>query len=115
MEICGGKNKHMKRDTSEFVKLVELMKTDPNDKYKTDYDPSFDETLDYNIELFSCDVHSNHVPLGVALGKMANLLNALDWHLGLGNISRGYARDMVQWAAEEMDKRFDMDYERLPR
>ena len=88
---------------------------DPNKKYRTSYEPAYDETLDYVIEAFSCDVHSNHVPLGCALTKMANLMSALDWHMELGNISRGYARDMVQWAAEEMDKRFDMVYERLPR
>jgi hypothetical protein len=47
---------------------------------------------------------------------MAVLLEALDWHLYSTNtITMEYAREKIKWAAKLMDKKFDIEYERLPQ
>lgn len=81
-----------------------------------DWHPALDQTLDEVLNDFAYDAESSHVPTGLAILKMATLMEALDWHLyAVGDITMGYAREQIKWAAELMDKKFDIEYERLPQ
>lgn len=81
-----------------------------------DWHPALDQTLDEVINDFGYDATSCHVPTGMAMLKMATLLEALDWHLyAKGDITMEYAREQIKWAADLMDKKFDIEYKRLPQ
>jgi len=81
-----------------------------------DYDPAIDESLEMVENDFGYDVTSEHVPTGMAMLKMATFLEALDWHLySTQTITMEEARQKIKWAADLMDKKFDIEYKRLPR
>ena len=81
-----------------------------------DFDPAVDTSLEHVIEDFGYDATSKFVPLGMAMLKMATLLEALDWHLyHTGQINEAQAREKIKWAADLMDKKFDIEYQRLPQ
>ncbi len=81
-----------------------------------DFNPAIDDPFEHVVDNFGYDVTSNHVPLGMAILKMATLLEAIDWHLyATGILSEKEAREKIKWAADLMDKKFDITYERLPQ
>jgi hypothetical protein len=81
-----------------------------------DYDPAIDQPLEHVIEDFGYDATSCHVPTGMAMLKFAALLEALDWHAySTGKITLEEARAKIKWAADLMDKKFDIEYRRLPQ
>lgn len=81
-----------------------------------DWHPALDRTLDEVLFDFKYSATECHVPTGIAMLKLATLLESLDWHLcSLRDISKNYAREQIKWASELMDKKFDLEYERLPR
>ena len=81
-----------------------------------DWHPALDQTLDEILYEFEGDATCSHVPTGLVMLKFANLLEALDWHIhATKTITMEYAREQIQWAAELMDKKFDIPYERLPQ
>jgi len=81
-----------------------------------DWNPAIDQTFDVVLASFEYDVTSEYVPLGVAMLKFAELLEALDWHLYVtGKITVFDAREKIKWASGLMDKKFDIDYKKLPR
>lgn len=81
-----------------------------------DYNPAIDQPLEYVIEDFGYDVTSSHVPTGMAMLKFAMLLEALDWHwYSTKSVDGKFVREKINWASELMDKKFEMEYERLPQ
>ena len=81
-----------------------------------DFNPAVDASLEHVIEDFGYDATSKFVPLGMAMIKMAYLLEALDWHLyHTGQVTETQAREKIKWAADLMDKKFDIKYQRLPQ
>lgn len=81
-----------------------------------DYNFAIDQSLQVVEDDFGYGATSEFVPTGVVMGKMADLLTALDWHLyATKTISMEHARQKIKWAAELMDKKFDLEYKRLPQ
>lgn len=81
-----------------------------------DYNPAVDAPLQHVIDDFAYDATSAFVPHGMALLKFAVLLEALDWHwYHTGQVSEEEVRAKVKWAADLMDKKFDITYQRLPQ
>lgn len=103
--ICGGKS--LKRSGTTPFQISGNLK---------DWDEALDQPLkDIEME-FEYDSTSEHVPTGVAMLRFATLLQALDWHMySTGDITSEYAREKIKWASELMDKKFDIEYKRLPQ
>lgn len=81
-----------------------------------DFNPAVDTSLEHVIEDFRYDATSKFVPIGMAILKMATLLEALDWHLHYtGQVNESQSREKIKWAAELLDKKFDLEYQRLPQ
>jgi hypothetical protein len=81
-----------------------------------DYNPAIDSPLEHVVDSFGYDATSPFVPHGMALLKFAMLLEALDWHwYHTGQVTEAEVREKVKWAAELMDKKFDITYQRLPQ
>jgi hypothetical protein len=82
----------------------------------SDYNPAIDQPLQAVEDDFGYGATSEFVPTGVVMGKMSDLLIALDWHIyATKTITLEEARQKIKWAAELMDKKFDLEYQRLPR
>lgn len=81
-----------------------------------DFREAIDFPLQHVEDSFAYDATSKFVPLGMAMIKFSLLLEALDWHLyHSGEVTETQAREKIKWAADLMDKKFDIEYERLPR
>lgn len=81
-----------------------------------DYNPALDQTLQEVIDIFESDATSAFVPTGIAILRFSELLEALDWNLyATKTITLEDAREKIRKAANLMDKKFDIEYKRLPR
>lgn len=81
-----------------------------------DWSPAVDQALDVVIADFQCDATSEFVPTGMAMLKFATLLEALDFHAyHTGQVTLEQSRETIKWAAELMDKKFEIEYKRLPQ
>ena len=81
-----------------------------------DYNEAIDRPLQEVEDDFGYDATSKFVPTGMAMLKFSTLLCALDWHLySTGHVTEQEAREKIKWAADLMDKKFDIEYERLPQ
>lgn len=80
------------------------------------YSEGIDTPLEDLLAEFEYDCTSQHVPLGIAMLRFGSILEALDWHLyATQKVSYETAREKIKWAADLMDKKFDVKYEKLPR
>lgn len=81
-----------------------------------DFNEAIDQPFEVVVSEFAADASLNEVPLGMAILRFATLLEAIDHHLYYtGEMTLAEARERIRWAANLMDKKFDLDYRKLPQ
>ena len=81
-----------------------------------DFSHAADQPFERVCDVFAAEASSTHVPTGMAMLKMAILLEAIDYHVYITKeLTLDEAREKIRWAAKLMDEKFDLEYKRLPQ